>query len=171
MVDESRTGRSVFVYQTNSGGEAHEVVSILDSEVVFEYGLCPEAILGILRPVATGGRRITPERFQENPAFVQYLRTLLSDHVYDLDGLRRAAQDEGDGHLYLIDGRTPDPDGEVPAADIIGAVQAESGVLVPGSYQHNPNHRLLTQHGFFELPAELEAILQTDLRRRCAQPR
>ncbi|HKT00148.1 MAG TPA: hypothetical protein VJT31_11505 [Rugosimonospora sp.] len=55
--------------------------------------------------------------------------------------------------------------------DIIGAIQVHTATLAVGSYQHNPNHRLLTDNGFFGLPPELEAILQADLRLRCAQPR
>ena len=103
--------------------------------MVFEHGLCTEAILGTLRPDATGDQRITPERFRENPAFVRYLRTLLADHVYGLEGLRRGAQQQVDGYVYLIDARTPQPDGQVPPVDIIGAIQVHAATLAVGSYQ------------------------------------
>lgn len=171
MVDHSHLGRQIFVFQVDSGAGVKEFVSILGPDAVFEHGLRAEAILGSLRPDATGDQRITPERFQENPAFVQYLRTLVTDHVYRVEGLRRAARQQVDGYVYLIDARTPQPDGQVPPADIIGAVRVQAAELVAGSYQHNPNHRLLTEHGFFRLPPELESILETDLRTRCAQPR
>lgn len=70
--------------------------------------------------------------------------------------------------MYLLDARTPDPGGRVPAEDIIGAVEVVEGQLVPGSYQHNPRHRLLTVNGWFRLPDELEAALQRRLHARGA---
>jgi len=39
---------------------------------------------------------------------------------------------------------------------------------VPGSYHHNPNHRLLTSDGFF-VPTELYTLLHGDLRARCTR--
>jgi hypothetical protein len=171
VVDHSAPGREVFVFQVNVGADVQEMVSILAPGTVFEHGLCTEAILGRIRPGPTDGRQITPERFQENPAFVQFLRGLISARVYTVEGLRRAAEQQGEGYVYLIDARTPEPDGQVPPADVIGAVSVHGGSLVAASYRHNPNHRLLTNDGFFKLPTELETILLTDLHARCAQPR
>jgi hypothetical protein len=159
------------VFQINVGAEVQEVVSILDPGTAFAHGLHTEAILGMVRPDATGHDRITPERFQENPAFVEYLRALISDSIYDVDDLRRTAQQQGDGYVYLIDARTPQPDGQVPPVDIIGALKVEAGRLVAASYRPNPNHQLLTKDGFFRLPTELETILQADLHARATQPR
>lgn len=166
MTDPSYPGREIFVFEINIGAEVQEVVSILNPGTAFAHGLCTEAILGVVRPDATGHGRITPERFQENPAFVEYLRALISDWVYDAEDLRRDAQQQGEGYIYLIDARTPQPDGQVPPADIIGAVKVQDGRLVAASYHHNPNHRLLTEDGFFRLPAELETNLRTDLHAR-----
>jgi hypothetical protein len=170
VADHSDLGREVFVFQVNVGADTQEVVSILDPSTVFEHGLPTEAILGVLRPSATGGHQITPERFQENPAFVRHLQGLISTRIHEVEGIRRAAQKQGEGHVYLIDARTPQPDGQVPPADIIGAVKVQAGTLVAGSYQPNPNHRLLTKDGFFTLPTELETVLQTDIHARCTRP-
>jgi hypothetical protein len=54
---------------------------------------------------------------------------------------------------------------------VIGAVAVRAGKLVPDSYQHNPNHRLLTSDGFFMLPTELYTFLYSDLRERCTRSR
>jgi hypothetical protein len=35
---------------------------------------------------------------------------------------------------------------------------------MPGSFLHNPHHRLFTRQGFFQLPAALEASLDRRLR-------
>ncbi len=170
-MDHPDRGREVFVFQVNVGANVQEVVSVLGPGTVFEHGLCTEAILGVVRPGPTSEPKITPERFQENPAFVQYLRELISSRIYDTEGIRRAGEQQGEGYVYLIDARTPQPDGQVPSADVIEAVQVQGGSLVAASYQHNPNHQLLTKDGFFRLPTELETILLADLRARCTQPR
>jgi hypothetical protein len=133
---------------------------------VFEHGLCTEAILGVAQPDASGGSAITPERFRENPAFVQLLQGLIAEHLGEVHGIVREAARQRGGHVYLIDGRTPRPDGQVPPLDVIGAVAVEAGLLVPGSYRHNPNHRLLTEDGFFVLPTELEAVLHDNVEAR-----
>jgi hypothetical protein len=68
----------------------------------------------------------------------------------------------------MLDGRTPSPNGAVPPEDVMGAVAVRAGKLVPGSYHHNPNHRLLTSDGFF-VPTELYTLLHGDLRARCTR--
>jgi hypothetical protein len=35
---------------------------------------------------------------------------------------------------------------------------------VPGSYLHNSKHRLLTANGWFQLPSDLDNLLQQRLR-------
>jgi hypothetical protein len=57
--------------------------------------------------------------------------------------------------VYLLDGRTAQPGGQVLAQDIVGAVAVHGGLLVSDSYQPNTNHRLLTADGLFVLPHAL----------------
>ena len=169
MTDTPRLNRAVFVYRTETDGGEQDVVSILDRDWVFKYGLCAEAILGSLQPPARGDRGITPKRFHPNPAFVQLLQQVIADHVSTHPGIRREAKRQRDGCVYLLDGRTPQLDGQVPPEDIIGALAVRYGSLVPRSYQHNPSHRLLTADGFFVLPSEIETALQDEVRARCAR--
>jgi hypothetical protein len=82
--------------------------------------------------------------------------------------MRREGKRQGDGYVYLLDGRTPQPGGQVPAEDIIGAVAVHGGSLVSGSYQPNTNHRLLTADGLFVLPPEIEIALQDEVRTHSA---
>jgi hypothetical protein len=118
--------------------------------------------------VAIGSDRVAPS-FDPNPAFVQLLHQVIADHIAASPGIRREGKRQGDGYVYLLDGRTPQPDGQVPPEDIIGAVAVHGGSVVPGSYQHNPNHRLLTADGWFVLPPDIEIALQDELRARCAR--
>lgn len=154
-------GRAVFVYLTSGDTGTRQVVAIVAPAMVQEHGLRPEAILGAVPPPAETGHAptIAPETFQPNQTFVQFLEILVRKHVGEVAGIRQQAAQVGDGNVYLIDGRTPDPGGTVPPQDIIGAVEVRGGVPTEGSYRHNPNHRLLTEHGFFLLPPELEAAL------------
>jgi hypothetical protein len=157
--------REVYVYEFHDDAGAQHAVSVLEPDFVFEHGLCPEAVLGLLS--GEGGPAITPDRFTQNSVFVEFLAGVIGRHLFEVADVVRQAQHQGDGHVYLIDGRTPTPGGAVPPADVIGAVAVEAGRLEPGSYQHNPHHRLLTADGFFLLPAELEAFLSRAIRDRC----
>jgi hypothetical protein len=157
--------RDVYVYEFRDEGGAQQAVSILGPDVVFGHGLCPEAVLGLL--VGEGGPAITPDRFKQNSVFVEFLAGLIGQHIFDVPDLIRSAEQQVDGHVYVLDGRTRTPAGAVPPADLIGAVAVQAGRLEPGSYQHNPNHRLLTADGFFVLPDEIEAVLGRALRDRC----
>lgn len=134
---------------------------------VFEHGLCSEAIAGDLTPETGGSQEITPERFRENPDFVRHLQQVIAEKIYQVDGLQRAGRQQGGGWVYLLDARTPDPQGAVPPADIIGAVEVGNGTLVPGSYRPNAHHRLVTGDGFFRLPPELETALLDAVRVLC----
>jgi hypothetical protein len=165
VIDPSGHDRAVYVYEFHDEAGPRRAVSVLAPDLVFEHGLCPEAVLGLLR--GEGGQAITPDRFLQNSVFVEFLAGVIGQHIVEVANLVRHAEQQGDGHIYLIDGRTSTPDGEVPPADVIGAVAARAGRLEPGSYLHNPNHRLLTADGFFRLPTELEAVLDRAIRDLC----
>jgi hypothetical protein len=162
-------GRAVFVYHTGGDAGEQRLVSIVDPDTVFASGLCPEAILGTLLPGADG--RLSPDAFRPNPVFIEYLGRLIAENIGHVEGVRLEAQRQGSGYVCILDGRTATPEGVVPPSDIIGAVDVNDGEVVPDSYQHNPNHRLLTGDGFFVLPPEIETLLQDDLRNRCHQRR
>jgi hypothetical protein len=166
MSDPRARSRRVFVYEVDVEAGRQRVVTLVEPDLIFEAGLCPEAILGVLDPRTENDGVITPENFQQNRVFVEYLRTLIGEHICDVADVRREAERQGDGNVYILDGRTRTPHGAVPPVDVLGAVAASSRNVVPGSYRHNPNHRLLTTDGFFVLPRELETVLQNDIRAR-----
>lgn len=51
----------------------------------------------------------------------------------------------------------------MPAEDVMGAFQVKDGEIVPGSYQANPNHRILSHNGFFQLEPILQQRLLDEL--------
>lgn len=157
--------RQVFRYRLDFGGGERDVVSLLDPDWVFEHGLHPEAVLAVVRDGADPVE-LAPDDVQENGPFLRLLSRVLFENLTDSGDVRRKAKIQGSGYVYLLDARTPDPAGRVPAEDIIGAVQVDGAEPVAGSYQHNPNHRLFTATGWFRLPDDLEAALQHRLRAR-----
>lgn len=161
-------GREVFAYQVDTEAGERVVLSLLGTEIIFAQGLFAEAILGVVREGADPDR-LNPEDFQENPAFLRFLSRVIYEHIDECSDLRREAEMQGSGHLYVLDGRTAEPSGRVPPEDIVGAVRIEAGVMVAGSFQHNPRHRLLTHRGLFRLPEQLEAALHRRLRALVAQ--
>ena len=84
----------------------------------------------------------------------------------ELPTCRDEASRIGDGLLYVIDQRTATPDGAVPPEDIIGAFEVKGGAIPVRSYRPNPNHRLLSQRGFFRLDDQLCALLVQELETR-----
>jgi hypothetical protein len=91
---------------------------------------------------------LTPADVQENGPFLRLLSRVIFETIDQCGDIRRHAQDQGSGYLYLLDERTPDPGGRVPPEDIVGAIEVSDGKPLPGSYQHNPRHRLLTPAGW-----------------------
>jgi hypothetical protein len=160
-----RGDRQVFRYRVDFGGGERDVVSLLESEWVFRHGLHPEVIMAVVREGANPGS-LAPADVQENGPFLRLLTRVIFESIDRSAGIRREAEVQGSGYVYLLDARTPDPGGRVPPEDIVGAVEVRDGEPVPGSYQHNPRHRLLTAAGWFRLPAEIEAELQSRLRAR-----
>jgi hypothetical protein len=138
-------------------------VSSLGDDWVFTHGLSAEAILGTLSD-SVSTDRFSPADFSENPAFVRFLSQVIFEEIDGVDGIRRQAEIQRTGYVYLVDARTPDPGGRVPPEDIIGAVAVEDGAIAAGSYRHNDRHKLFTSNGFFRLPEELETALDRRLR-------
>jgi hypothetical protein len=157
--------RQVFRYRLDFGGGERDVVSLLEPDWVFRHGLHPEAILAVVRDGADPAE-LAPLDVRENGTFLRLLSRVIFENIADSSDIRREAEIQGTGYVYLLDARTPDPAGRVPAEDIIGAVQVDGGATVPGSYQHNPKHRLFTATGWFRLPGDLEAALQRCIRAR-----
>jgi hypothetical protein len=158
-------GRPVFLYQVDFGGGERNVVSLLEPAWVSEYGLNPDVVVAVL-PAGVTTDDLKPDHVRENGLFLRLLSRVIFENAGRHEMLQREAEVQGDGYVYLLDGRTPDPGGRVPPQDIIGAFEVRDGTLVNGSYRHNPQHRLFTTAGWFRLPPAIESALQARLRAR-----
>jgi len=137
------------------GAYQHVLSALEPAEVNALGGLPGEAIVGtFLDP------KHTLESFRVNPVFVAFLHRVISTHSSVSPELAKAASEMHTGHLYIIDWRTLNPNGAVPPEDIIGAIEVKDGLLVGGSYQPNPNYRVLTARGMTRLtPHQREAFV------------
>lgn len=99
--------------------------------------------------------------FRDNPAMKDQIYEIIKSNLINSDYYKSLASCWPDGHMHIADGRvltafgrTPEPD------DILATVLVREGKMILSSLQQMPTHRLLTVNGLFELPAELDKILE-----------
>ncbi len=157
----------IYVYRVDLPEGITDLVTIVPPEqATRQGGLIPEAIVGRLSHLLGKDDQITSENFARNTVFVDFLHHVIAHHAPNQPPLRAEAQQQGSGWIYIIDQRTPTPEGEVPPEDIIGAFEVVDGHVVPESYRGSPQHRVLSAHGFFQLGRELHWCLMRELAKR-----
>ncbi len=127
----------------------------------------PVETLGEFRPV-DGKPDLSEVSFVPNEEFVAFLHETIAQRGAAVPGIVRAASIQAEGWLYILDGRTPTPRGEVPRRDIVSAFEVREGKIVPGSYWRNPEHLLYSNSGFFMLEAGLRECVLKELATRRA---
>ncbi|HKF45645.1 MAG TPA: hypothetical protein VKG01_21330 [Thermoanaerobaculia bacterium] len=154
-----------FVYKVHTPEGERNYVTLLPPERVQAKGLPAEAIVGLLAREPAKGEPITPGVFEQNPAFVRLLHTVIAENGPAESGLQAAARRRGEWCVSVIDGRTPDPAGRVPPEDILGSFEVRKGIVAPESYQPNAKHRILSDRGFFRLDRSLHQRLLESLQK------
>jgi len=144
-----------YIHRAERPTGSSDFVSLVSGDIVFEYGLVGDAIVGECIHLLEEGEHITAANFRPNRAFVKLLHDVIARHAPQLPGLQAEARRQHTGWVYVIDARTPSPDGHVPPSDVIGGFEVSDGEVVPHSYRPNANHKLLTEDGLFELEPAL----------------
>ncbi len=160
VAEQPRAEDEVAVYEVHLPTGRHFLVSPVPHEHVFQHGLAEQAIMG---EVPT--RTLDFRTFKPNPAFIAFLDRFLAEYAPQCPGMMAEARRLGNGWVYIIDGRCPDPGGAVEPEDIIAAVEARAGELAPGSYRGNPKHQLVSKRGPLRLDAWLGERLVQELMR------
>jgi hypothetical protein len=119
--------------------------------------------VGVCKKPLEMGESLTPLNFKPNTVFVDFLHEVIARRGPESSSLQSAARAQGEGWVYLIDARTPTPEGDVPVHDILGAFAVKSGELVAGSYQPNRHHTILSPDGIFQLESTLFESLMEEL--------
>ena len=142
-------------------GVTQQFVTLVDNDRIFEHGLQPEQIVGQLRTPTADGGQLTADNFMPNVAFVDFLHDFVARTAAEDSGLREAAASGKVENLFVIDQRTPTPDGNVPPEDILGAFVVRDGSITAADYQSNRGkHQLLTARGFFNLgPGAMQQLV------------
>jgi hypothetical protein len=143
-------------------GEARYLVVIAPGDPTAGEAILPQAIVGSFAPTGTEVE-MTPGTFARNPVFVDFLHAVIARFGPLTADLRRAAQLQQSGWLYVIDGRTPTPAGDVPLEDVIGAFEIQDGRMMPDTYTRIDEHRIFSERGFFMLSDELARHLVESL--------
>jgi len=138
-------------------------VTLASSAEAARRGLVTQEILGQLLDPARTADLFAPDNFARNPAFVAFMHEVIRRHGPTIPSLLGAAKAQAHGWVYIVDGRTPTPQSAVPPEDIIGGFEVKDGLIVPDTYQPNPNHRILSAHGFLRLDPALQAHLLEEL--------
>jgi hypothetical protein len=143
-----------------------EYVALGTAEQIFTRGLPAEGIVGVLTRPLEPGEAITPAVFARHRAFVDFMHAVIAQHAPPQAGCIAEARRLGNGWVYIIDQRTPTPQGPVPPQDIVGCFEVKDGQVVTGSYRPNDKHRILSADGFCQLGAELQQCLLEELAKR-----
>lgn len=157
------------IYEVMIEGKPASVLSFLPVDHVFGKGLPAAAIIGSMKVSPAAGGEITADNVTVNPAFVAMLQNFISRTAPTDPRFERAAREQGDGWIYIIDQRTPTPMGRVPAEDILGGFEVRDGALVPGSYRPMSSHRIVSARGMFQLDRFLHPLLVETMKKLPAQ--
>jgi hypothetical protein len=163
-MSSSRASYWVFSANLDSSGAPQYLLAALSPEDVADTGLRGEAVLGIL---ADPKGPFVPENLRPNPAFVAFLQWAIAKHAPGNAALLESARRQGDGWVYVIDARTPTPQGPVPPEDILGAFEVRQGALV--QYQASPAYRVVTSNGPPQLDPWFAEKLRDELLLRARQ--
>ena len=150
------------VVEADLGDGSRLLVTVLPPEDLFIKGLRSEAVVGTLDGLGPDGG-FDPSRFHPNPLFVEHLHGLVARLGHAQKDYLLSLDQAGNGWAFVWDQRTDDPEGPVPPEDILGVFEVRNGTVAGGTYRPNPNHRLLTEQGFFQLPEELHDKLVAEM--------
>src|SRR5262245_16395659 len=147
------------VCRVDVGNGMRDFVTLVPPEIFSSRGLVSEAIVGVLSLLLEDDEQITQDVFTRNQVFVEFMHQVIARHAPKDPSFTDEAPRKGNGWIYIIDQRTPDPAGTVPPEDIVGCFQIANGKVIPESYQSNSKHLIFSSRGFFDLGTNLNGAL------------
>jgi hypothetical protein len=162
---------AVYACRVDTPDGTKDYLTLLPPDVVSSQGLAPVAIVGVLLRSLQPEESTTPQVFARNRIFVDFMHDVIARCAPQQLGCQAEARRLGEGWIYIVDQRTPTPQGPVPPEDIIGAIQVKGGTVVLGSYRASDKHMILSSRGFFQLDPELRECLLRELAARNSESR
>jgi hypothetical protein len=155
----------IFLYRAEVESEVRHMISLLPPFDVQRQGLPGASVAGFLAEPPEAGGKLLGDNFTPNEMFVDFLHAVIAEWAPKNPDFLEAARAQGEGMVVVIDGRTPDPGGELMPEDLFGWFTVKAGEVLRDSYEPNPRHALLSDHGFFRLEPFLHEKLLDTLRR------
>lgn len=151
------------VLDIQRAGRPERIVTFLEPDEIDRLGgVPPEAVVGILD--GNGG-------LQVNGVFREFLHEAVAA-VAPLDPeMQAAARVHPGGRFVYVDSRCPSEVVDVPLEDVIGWFSVRGGEVVPGSYQPNPEHKILNDSGYSEVIEVMRRAMVDELIIRSAAQR
>ncbi|CAG8692189.1 20766_t:CDS:2, partial [Dentiscutata erythropus] len=166
---EDPTYKGLFYHSTHDAAN-YSLSFISDRNKVEKYDV---SVIGWL-PFQTDVPKLEIGNFRENNKFIKFLHQVIADNVANADPQLQALANlfllfsEPISWLHIADIRDPAPWGRIPyPEDIFGMVLVKDGLIVPGTYQPMPTHRILTTKGLFMLNGPFQEKLLERLSRIC----
>lgn len=156
----------LYVYALKIEGNDLAALALLPPHIVEAHGLPTEAVLGEVDP-----RRpeMTVDGFTPNEAFLALLHAVVREHAPALPSVQRQVEAVQNGPVYVVDRRNLNAGERPPFEDVLGWFGVRNGVLLPESYNANPNYQLLNNAGPPQLEQPLEeALLRVTMARLTA---
>jgi len=119
--------------------------TFIHHDYLFKYGLLGAVIIGEVEK-SDSGEMDFKNTFKENPLFKKTIFNFIEIEAINDPALITEAKKQNNGWVYIVDQRTPTPEGEVPPFDIIGAFEVTNGKL--GNFNANQNYQLKSVNGF-----------------------
>jgi len=154
---------NIILVEVRAEDGLHIYATFSTPEAAFQRGLKPEEIIGELIDPTVHPAALKPTNFARNATFVDFLHRVIAQYGPSTPGLLAAARQQREGIVHLIDARTLAPDEAVPLEDIIGVFNVHDGRITHGSYRRNPDHRIFSVRGFFQLEETRQQHLLDEL--------
>lgn len=140
------------IIETTVDGIDKSYCTYIPHEHVFKHGLIGSVIVGEVEK-SDSGEIDLQNNFKANSLFKKTIFDFVEKVVVSDPLLIKSAKEQDEGWLYVIDQRTPTPNGEVPPFDIIGTFEVIDGVL--DSFNSNENYQIRSINGFTDFGVTL----------------
>ena len=101
-------GLTAYVLPMRWKGQDTSVLSLMPESA--DHDIAPAIVGSLVRSIDDGGT-LSPENFVPNPEFVAFMHEVIQRRGCEVAGLQASARQQGEGWVYILDGRTPDPQG------------------------------------------------------------